>query len=90
METDDAELRVYVKAGCAQCERARALAAEAGAAHPGLTVEIVDVSEGHQRRDEVFATPTFVLDGRVLSLGNPRREKLWRAIEASLDRAMVD
>jgi hypothetical protein len=43
-----------------------------------MTVEVTlrDL-ERDPRPPTVFAAPTYLLDGRVISLGNPRREELW-------------
>jgi hypothetical protein len=51
---------------------------------PALEVEVVDLSRTEvDRPDYVFAVPTFVLNGRVLSLGNPRRSRLLAAVESA-------
>lgn len=78
-------LQVYVSTGCDSCARAREIGAEVSGAYPGVTVEIVDVSEasGSGLPDAVIAVPTYLLDGVVVSLGNPHlaslREKLAAA-----------
>ena len=66
-------LDVYVAPACAGCETARRLAAALRAlALPGVEVRLIDLSEpGVVRPPAVFAVPTYLLDGRVLSLGNP-------------------
>ena len=49
-------------------------------------MEVVDLSRlGAERPDYVFAVPTFVLNGRVFSLGNPHLSRLVAAVEAALD-----
>jgi hypothetical protein len=79
-------LQVYVSQGCDSCARAREIGAEVSLAYPGVTVEIVDVSEagsGGGLPEAVIAVPTYLLDGVVVSLGNPHlaslREKLAAA-----------
>lgn len=82
-----AALRVYVEAGCRNCDRALRLAQEARERFLDLDVQVVDMTDpSSERREEVFAVPTFALDGRVLSLGNPRRDKLMSEIAAALER----
>lgn len=82
METS---LRIYVEPRCVACERALGLAGEIRDCFPALEVEVVDLSRPEvSRPDYVFAVPTFVLNGRVLSLGNPRRSRLVAAVEAAL------
>lgn len=87
VEGPTAELQVFVQPGCRQCERARDLAREVNVAYPRLTVRVQDVSKRPADREDVFATPTFLLNERVLSLGNPHRSTLRREIEAVLGRA---
>ena len=66
-------LEVFVAPGCVGCETARRLVAEVvGRALPRLRVRLVDLGEPDAvRHPAVFAVPTYLLDGRVLSLGNP-------------------
>ncbi|MAG35685.1 MAG: hypothetical protein CL878_05495 [Dehalococcoidia bacterium] len=70
------ELAVVVDADCPQCGEARRLAAVARRCYPELTVRLVDLSVTPEAcPPEAFAVPTYLLDGRVLSLGNPYEEK---------------
>lgn len=78
------ELQVFVKAGCAQCERATELAQEVKSDYARLAVRIIDMADPSVRADEVFAVPTFILNGKVISLGNPGRNDLRREIESLL------
>lgn len=66
-------LEVYVAPDCVGCETARRLVGEVvRQALPRLRVRLVDLGEPDAVRDPaVFAVPTYLLDGRVLSLGNP-------------------
>jgi len=79
-------LDVYVEAGCPSCKRAVKIAQEADEAYPDMAVTIIDVAESDQPPADVFAVPTFVLNGDVVSLGNPRRADLSRAIESAFGR----
>ncbi|MEX0786172.1 MAG: thioredoxin family protein [Dehalococcoidia bacterium] len=87
-DRSDARLSVFVKPGCRQCERARGLAREVEEAYPQLDVRVVDVSQQPHTRDDVFATPTFLLNDRLLSLGNPPLRALRQEIEALLQRPL--
>lgn len=81
-----ANLSVFVEPGCVGCERALHLVEEMGQRFPALEAEALDLSRPEvDRPDYVFAVPTFVLNGRVLSLGNPRRSRLIAAVEAALN-----
>lgn len=82
-----ARLRVFVEAGCRNCDWALRLAQDVHERFPELDLEVVDVADpSSERPEDVFAVPTFVLDGRVLSLGNPRRSKLVSDVAAALER----
>ena len=78
-------LEIYIAPDCLGCETARGLAGSVRAL--GLSdveVRLIDLSEFDVvRPPTVFAVPTYVLDGRVLSLGNP--EEAW--LVARLRRA---
>ena len=66
------KLQVVVASHCLSCEPAQALAGELAEQCAGLMVEVVDLdAPGARAPDAAFAVPTYVLDGRVLWLGNP-------------------
>lgn len=75
-------LDVYVESGCSPCQRAEWLAREIDREYPEADVRIIDIRE----RDDadIFAVPTFVLNGEVFSLGNPWGSELRRSIERLL------
>jgi predicted thioredoxin/glutaredoxin len=78
-------LQIYIARHCANCDVARDLACEIENALPDVQVEVIDLEEpGAQRPDVVFATPTYVLDGRVAWLGNPCRHELFQRLSAAL------
>lgn len=84
------KLQVFVKTGCEVCSRARQLAQHADERFPNLKVDIVDMNETQPDRDDVFAVPTFVLEGRVLSLGNPQESELHDEVASLLsERGLV-
>ncbi len=66
------------------CERARKIANRVDTEFPNLAVEIVDVDAADPGREDVFAVPTFVLEDRVLSLGNPQESHLEEQISTLL------
>jgi hypothetical protein len=71
-------LEVYVSQHCPNCGEARRLAAEAAARFPGVAVRVIDLDRAAAPPPEgVVAVPTYVLDGRVVSLGNPYPEELF-------------
>ena len=84
------KLQVFVKTDCDICSRARQLAQQADERFPNLVVDIVDMNEADLERDDVFAVPTFVLEGRVLSLGNPQESELHDEVASLLsERGLV-
>ncbi len=59
--------------------------AEIARQFPQLITEIINLDEpGAEKPEEVFAVPTYVLDGKVVSLGNPYREQMSAKIKAAL------
>lgn len=65
-------LEIYVKRDCWPCDRARTLAEAMRSEFPEADIALIDLSSGHgQYRDRVVAVPAYVMDGRVISLGNP-------------------
>ena len=79
------DLRIYISEHCWGCQEAREMAVHLRQTFPELAVDLIDLDKRDvQKPDEVFATPTYVLNGRVVSLGNPRPETLRELIEAEL------
>ena len=77
-------LCVYVSADCLSCSEAVRLAGEIAQRFPRLVTEIINLDEPEsQRPDNVFAVPTYVLDGRVLYLGNPYPEQMFAKLAAA-------
>jgi alkyl hydroperoxide reductase subunit AhpF len=77
-------LEIYISNHCANCQEA-VLIAEVARSIAGLVVTIVNLDEPGQRvSSQVFATPTYVLNGLVLSLGNPRRDAFLARLRAGL------
>ena len=79
-----ATLRVYISESCAGCGIARALVAYVRLLRPHHTIELIDLEQPDiVRPTNVFGTPTYCLDERVIALGNPSAQDLL----AALDRA---
>lgn len=78
-------LRIYVGKHCWSCEEAMRLAEEVSRKFVKLNVELIDLdAEGSVNHDDVFSTPTYVFNGRTISLGNPSPEELFAKVSASL------
>ena len=75
------ELHVYIVEECWACSEARRIIADVAPQLPGVDVELRNLNDA-RRPDNVFATPTYVLDGRTIFLGNPTREELLQKLAA--------
>lgn len=85
------QLELFVTNDCASCLRARMVAARAAAAFPVLNVRITDLDDpAFTPPANVFAVPTFLLDGKVASLGTPDWEQLRECIRAALAASRTD
>lgn len=78
-------LRIYVGRHCWSCDEAVRLAEDVRKKFTELNVELIDLdAEGSVNHDDVFSTPTYVFNGRTISLGNPMPEELFAKVSASL------
>jgi len=79
-----AVLEIVVTPHCFGCARARTLAAAIAAHDPSLDVRVVDLSEpGVQAPPGLVAVPSYVLNGRILFIGNPTQEALAAALRTA-------
>ncbi len=83
-------LDVYIAEHCFGCEEARRLAAMLDSRFATLSVRVVDLErEPDERPEMLVAVPSYVLDGRVISLGNPRQADLIASLARLLEASMV-
>lgn len=75
-EEQQVRLQIVVAQDCYACEESRTLALEMREMFPTLAVDLVELDGSRPVPDGVVATPTYLLDGTVIALGNPRREML--------------
>lgn len=69
-------LDIYLAGHCDNCQEAHRLAALA-AAVPGVQVNVVNLDTDVVKTPfAIVAVPTYVLDGRIISLGNPYPSQL--------------
>jgi len=79
-------LEVYVSRQCLNCDEAVRLAEEAAARYPSVVVRVVDLDlVGSPPPDPVVAVPTYLLNGRVVSLGNPYPEELFARLHEAVE-----
>jgi Thioredoxin domain len=82
---DKPTLRIYFGRHCWSCEEALRLGQECIEQFTNVNVELIDLDEeGSVNADDVFSVPTYVLDGRVLSLGNPTASHLFERLKLAL------
>lgn len=80
------ELKIYVAEGCSGCLEARHTAFQIKQDYPELSVKVIDIgSAGESIPDDVFATPTYMLNNRIVSLGNPDPTDIVRWITNAAD-----
>jgi hypothetical protein len=76
-------LEIYVASHCTNCQEALAIA-EAARHIVGLDVKVIDLDrETEETPDSIVAVPTFRLNGRVVSLGNPEPQRFFRELGQS-------
>lgn len=75
-------LDVYIAEHCWSCEETRRIVADITPQFPRVTIALRDIND-QARPSSVFATPTYVLDGRIIFLGNPTREELKDKLSAA-------
>jgi hypothetical protein len=69
-------LEIFVKTGCFGCEEAHRLW-QAVARLPEVDARLVDIETVRSLPERVVAVPTYLLDGNVVSLGNPEPHALF-------------
>jgi predicted thioredoxin/glutaredoxin len=79
MET---RLEIFIERGCDNCQEAISIADRLRRQAPAVQVNLIDLDQEPNRRPQaVFAVPTYVLDGEILSLGNPRYDDLLATLK---------
>jgi hypothetical protein len=79
------ELAVYVDRDCPGCARAREIAADIRARARSVVVRIVELADTPDLPESVVAVPAYVLDGRLISLGNPRKSEILAVLSDGSD-----
>lgn len=78
---DKPTLRVYIAPHCPICREALRIVESIRRRFAKLYVEVIDLEAKHAKNiDGVFSVPTYVLNGRTVSLGNPELEALERKL----------
>ncbi len=82
-------LQVYVSQDCWSCRETAQIIAEVAAQFPNVRVEVLDAAVT-PFPDNVFAVPTYLLNGRVISMGNPTRQELRDKLLREQQKTMPD
>lgn len=70
-------------AHCPTCAESLALARAVAERFPDVEVSLVDLDTGGTAPEPVVAVPTYLLDGKVLWLGNPTPDELFARLSAA-------
>lgn len=77
-------LEIFVSNHCLMSSRAATLAAKVRRRFPGIAVRLIDVDAEPPRPGAgIAAVPTYVMNGRVVSLGNPTDHELFAVLKAA-------
>ena len=80
-DLDSVSVRIYVAPHCANCEYSYKVAGVIQRDFPEVNLRIINMSEPEEEVPEVvFATPTYLLNGKVWSLGNPSMEQVQETL----------
>jgi alkyl hydroperoxide reductase subunit AhpF len=81
-QSEQPSLAIYVSMHCPVCEYAFEVAAIIRHNFSKVQVCLIDI-HGMQEiiPEAVFATPTYLLNGRLWSLGNPSLEKIYETFQ---------
>ncbi len=83
-------LEIYIANQCPYCVETLAIA-ECARSITGLRVTVIDLAlPGQSAPPHVVAVPTYVLDGRVVSLGNPAREAFLASLRTQLQQQVKE
>lgn len=78
-------LRVYVADHCPICRDAVPIVEMVRRKFSRVEVRVINLEAEQSRNvDGVFSVPTYILDGRTLSLGNPDTDVLVRQLSQAL------
>lgn len=74
-------LDVYVASHCLTCSTTWELVERARQRFPRVTITVYDIEQDPAAcHPDVIAVPTYLLDGRVLCIGNPDEGVLWATL----------
>ena len=77
-------LKVFVELDCWSCAESRRIVEELTPQFPQVAIELVDLTT-QSRPADVFAVPTYKLNGKIIFLGNLYPRDLRRKIQEALN-----
>ena len=82
-------LKIYISENCWGCVEARKIADEVRVGFSEVHVQLVehDAADEVSWPDSIIATPTYELNGKIVSLGNPYREELHSLISEAVGQS---
>jgi len=72
-------LTVYIADDCWSCTETQRILDDVMPQFPDLRLNLVNTAQ-QPLPDHVFAVPTYMLNGKIISLGNPTREVLQKRL----------
>ena len=72
-------LDIYIDDCCETCDHARQIAEQVRERMPQVEVNLIELTG--DKPNNVFAVPTYLLDGATLFLGNPSEAELFDRLE---------
>lgn len=77
-------LEVFVEENCWSCSESRRIVEALAPQFLEVAIELVNLSP-QNRPDDIFAVPTYKLNGKIVSLGNPYPQELRNKIQEALE-----
>jgi alkyl hydroperoxide reductase subunit AhpF len=74
-------LDIYISDDCWSCEESVRIVNDVAPFFPDITIKLLNLQD-NVAPEEVFAVPTYVLNGKVIFLGNPTRKQLIEKLTA--------
>lgn len=77
-------LEIFVASHCNICEYSKDVYENIRHRFPSVSIRMISVDQpGAEVPESVFATPTYLLNGRIWSLGNPSQAQIEQTFAAS-------